>query len=77
MHYLFCLAMSTEEVANAIRLMFDQLLTNRANEVPTPFSSDNPLPEVIHCLASDLNFLDDDTILSDDPRGHFPKSSQM
>jgi hypothetical protein len=46
-----CLALSTEEVANTLRMMFDQSLTDRGSEVPAPFSSDNPPLEVSHCLT--------------------------
>jgi hypothetical protein len=49
-----------------VRLMFDQPLTDQGNEVPAPFSSGNPPPEVIHCLVSDHNFVDDGTFLSDE-----------
>jgi hypothetical protein len=40
LHYLHCLVLSIEEVANAVRLMFDQSLTDQGSEVPEPFSSD-------------------------------------
>jgi hypothetical protein len=64
-------------VANTVRLMFDQPLIDRGSEVPVAFSSDNPPLEVIHGVASDHNSLDDDTFLSDEPKGSFLKSSRM
>jgi hypothetical protein len=64
-----CLVLSAEEVANAVKLMIDQSLTDRGSEVPAPFSSDDPSPEVIHCLASTHDLLDDDAFLSNEPRG--------
>jgi hypothetical protein len=57
--------------------MFDQPLTDQGSEVPVAFSSDNPPLEVIHGVASDHSSLDDDTFLSDEPKGSFLKSSQM
>jgi hypothetical protein len=51
MHYLSCLALSAEEVANTVRMMFDQPLTDRGSEILMPFSSNSPPPEVIHCFV--------------------------
>jgi hypothetical protein len=64
-------------VANIIKLMIDQPLTDRGNEVLAPFSSDNPPSEVIYYVSFNHNFDDDDTLVSDEPKGHFPKSLQM
>jgi hypothetical protein len=57
--------------------MIDQPLTDRGNEVLAPFSSDNPPSEVIYYVSFNHNFDDDDTLVSDEPKGHFPKSLRM
>jgi hypothetical protein len=54
-----CLALSAEEVANVVRLMFDQPLTDRGSEVPTQFSSHNPPLEVSYCLTRYWKLHDD------------------
>jgi hypothetical protein len=74
---LCCLALSAEEVAIAVKMMFDTLLTDRDSKVPAPFSSNNPPPDVIHCLASNHNVFDDIVFPFDEPRGPFLKSSWM
>jgi hypothetical protein len=66
---LYCLALSTDEMATVVKLMFDTPLIDRDNEVPTPFSSDDPPLEVIHYLASDHNVFDDNIFLFDESVG--------
>jgi hypothetical protein len=45
---LFQTALTTEEVATAVKLMFDQPLTDQGSRILEPFSSDNP-PLVVNC----------------------------
>jgi hypothetical protein len=74
---LCCLALSTKEVATAVKLMFDTPLTGQGSEVPPPFSSENPLPEVMYCLSPDCIVFYDNIFPLDEPRGPFLKSSRM
>jgi hypothetical protein len=74
---LYCLALSGKEVATLVKLMFDTSLTSQDNEVLASFSSDNPPPKVIHCLASDHNVFYDNVFPFDEPRGSFLKLSRM
>jgi hypothetical protein len=60
MLYSFCPALFAEEVDTPVKLMFDQPLTDWGNEIPAPFSSDNPPSEVQCCLLSVKTLLDDD-----------------
>jgi hypothetical protein len=45
--------MSAEEVADAVKMMFDTRLSDQGNVVPAPFSSENLPPEVKFCTTSD------------------------
>jgi hypothetical protein len=55
---LYRLALSAEEVATVVKLMFDTLVIDQDSEVLAPLTSDNPPLEVIYCLASDHNLFD-------------------
>jgi hypothetical protein len=57
--------------------MFDTELIDRPSDVPAPFSSENPPPEVRTYTTSDCVAFWHCIFLSCEPRGPFPKSSQV